>query len=380
MGTPARFMAWTASSSGVEQNFSAAERSHVERSKAGIDAESRFVIAMLTKPDEAEKNIIVARAKALYLTVKTAGRTRLRSRIDKGVPRLARKILAGKPQTETGWLHQRRQHVQQGARESEPLIATPPPRHRPREWHQEHDRQKGLQAKRRATACRDGLLLEEEITEEVRAEARQQERREDRADVRRLAQALQVSEAKQMLQRPFQMPTTAWRDPAVPLQVFTARGILDEPCRFRADVHVVNDVKSPGERTLVTAALLGGTIAAAALLTGRPGTFITYQRNITRCRARLHVTDAFKTKHPAIATCIAKACAQPISTWLLTTARGFRSHPGGVDLIIAVICKDEAEAFDNVHDNQKVKVFTKPEFLSYVSGFVNYERSGFMST
>ena len=381
---PARFMAWTASSSGVEQNFSAVERSNVERCNASNDTESRFTICMLTKPDQGEEDLVCRRARQLYLKVKPTGRLRLRARFDKGIPRGPLHVPDGAPLSEAAWLRGRWRAVQEGMMQVGTKTAAPPPasperrrRARPAEWDKEFKRQKDLQGKRRATALRDGLLLDEEVTDDLRQEARRQEQREDLADSRRLCQVAQATAAIQMVGRRFCWPQKAWLEAGVSRDAAAARGISAESDRLAALVYFVEDINSPGERTQLVAALLGGTIAAASLLQpGGGGPFITYQRNISRCKARLHVTDAFKTKHSDFARCIAAACNHQDSQWLMTRKRCLAA--GGVDLNLAIVCKEEADEFDE-KQSKSFKVLTKPELLAFLRQYVNCEASGVMS-
>ena len=376
-------MAWTASSSGVEQNFSKVERSHVERGNASNDTESRFSICMLTKPDKPEEDRLCRRAREIYLKVKPTGRRRVRSRFDKGIPK-PRKDPDGAPKSESAWLRSRRRSVQEGvqlqAERAPPLVADGPAnrrRVRPAEWDKELKRQQDLQGKRRATALRDGLLLDEEVTDNVRQEARKQQQREEHADLRRLCQGSQTTSAIMMVGRRFCWPQKAWLEPGVSRDAAAARGIIEESDRLTARVYFVKDINSPGERTRLLAALLGGTIAAASLL--QPdgcGPFIKYQCNISRCKARLHVTDAFKRRHAELAKCIAAACQHQDSQWHLTKKRGLSA--GGVSFNLAIVCKEEADDFDELQ-SQSFKVLTKPELLTFLQQSVDYDASGVMS-
>lgn len=82
-----RYLAWTCSSSGVEQNFSIAERLRLGRGPASEATEASHVKVAVDKPGPSEATLVCGRARELFATVFGATRGgRSGSRIDKGVP------------------------------------------------------------------------------------------------------------------------------------------------------------------------------------------------------------------------------------------------------------------------------------------------------
>ncbi len=166
-------MAWTASSSGVEQHFSKVERSHIERAGTGGDTERRAIIALQQKGDRKTDCRLLERARALYAQGKGFSRKRTGTRFDKGVTKGARKGAA----SEAAWVRQRRAEADKAVMATR---FTTPSKQQRRTAHfdtppmqAEQKRQRRLCRARRLEAQVDGLLLDDETVPEKAVLARE---------------------------------------------------------------------------------------------------------------------------------------------------------------------------------------------------------------
>ena len=93
-------------------------------------------------------------------------------------------------------------------------------------------------------------------------------------------------------------------------------------------VFVVADLTHPGQRVLLAAVLQGSTIAEPRYLTnlGREGDCLAYTAAIGSKR-RVHLSNGFKTRHPALTNIIQLAVALPSSKWQLIELNGFLRSP-----------------------------------------------------
>ncbi len=169
-----------------------------------------------------------------------------------------------------------------------------------------------------------------------------------------------------------------WWEPVVQWELALACVKLFDQDRALASVFFVNDVNSPGGRVQLIAGLRGGMVASLSLARdhGR-GCFVRYKSAIAR-RVKVHVSDAFATKHGQINELITWACGLPGSLWARATAAGLLRENQGVETAIAVLTSDETAAFEkeikrHVARHQitkaaqkKIKVTTKPEFFDLV--------------
>jgi len=97
-----RYMAWIASSSGVEQNFSKAERARVDRTPASETTEALNLTPLLNCWPE-ERTRVCARAQEIFAaTFGCARPRRCSTRVDKGIKRKSRH------DSEADWLRRHR--------------------------------------------------------------------------------------------------------------------------------------------------------------------------------------------------------------------------------------------------------------------------------
>ena len=162
-----RYLAWTCSSSGVEQNFSVAERLRFGRGPANEATEALQLKAALDKRPPEEHARACARARELYGEVfgPTRGQ-RSGARLDKGTRRKKQRA-----NTEAAWLRRRRQSVTEALtkRKAEQ-------KHhdghddvqQPAGWSGGHEKERQAQRKkarkREEEAARDGYLTEQHRT------------------------------------------------------------------------------------------------------------------------------------------------------------------------------------------------------------------------
>ncbi len=135
----------------------------MERTCATQAVESRFMVALLTRPGETEFKKVCTRAQGLYALAKGPPRERRRPRLDKGVKRWRPE----KPSSEGSWLKRKRREVSAAAAEAGALTPTRRPE-RPHGWTESHEQEskrlRRVCTGRAVEALRDGHLLQEETT------------------------------------------------------------------------------------------------------------------------------------------------------------------------------------------------------------------------
>ena len=87
-----------------------------------------------------------------------------------------------------------------------------------------------------------------------------------------------------------------------------------------ASVFVVADATSPGERVKLLACLVGGQLCDASLFSQTPRGLHFKFGCSTQVRRIFRLTDAFRARHPEIASNIEAACNWPKSKWRLARA------------------------------------------------------------
>ena len=169
------FLAWSASSSGVEQLFSKMKRSPVELASANADTDRRVCAAMGCTLDQAQEEEMLQEARAIYARLNKSGTSRSSEgrtkRLDFGRQGPLRQS------SHKNWMRERKQAVEVAAAAAAQLVTPPrkissqdlPPSSR-----KEADQQSRLEKKRKAEAYSDGLLLTSEVTQAVVAEAEKQ--------------------------------------------------------------------------------------------------------------------------------------------------------------------------------------------------------------
>ena len=161
------FIAWTASSSGVEQLFSKMKRSPVELASAKDDTDTRMAVVM--GQDSMADQEVIFEAQRLYASFLKSGRARRRV-----VPRFDLGKKAVTPGKSKG-SHAEFMRKRKAAVQAEALQTTPPSkrprRELPESLEKESRRQCALQEKGKVEAFLDKLLLPEEITPDLRIQA-----------------------------------------------------------------------------------------------------------------------------------------------------------------------------------------------------------------
>ena len=164
----AAWVAFSAASSGCEQNFSQLKRSPAELASSKEDTDRRLAVVIGSDPQFDQH--VLGRARELYGSLLPSGRSReseRRPRVDSGRPG------PKKPDSKQAWIRRRREAVAAAARQEEELH-TPqrrPPAELPQSVAKEYAKQDALLKKRKAEAFLEGSLLPKEVAEEDRVEA-----------------------------------------------------------------------------------------------------------------------------------------------------------------------------------------------------------------
>ena len=166
----AAFLAWTPSTSGVEQLFSVLKRSPAEQASSRADTDRR--LAIVAGSDKSNDKEIIAEARLLYSRLLPSGRAQTASgprkkRFDAG--RTGGQNKAAKS-SEKQWLRDRRASVDKAVGDT----TTPPrrpPQGLPESLAKEIEKQKKGETKRKVEALAEGWLLPHEVDDKLRMEA-----------------------------------------------------------------------------------------------------------------------------------------------------------------------------------------------------------------
>ena len=182
----ASYLAWTASSSGVEQLFSTLKNSPTEQSKstgAVLDTDRRTAVAMGDgSAREAKVSAeIVSEARRIYCTLLRSGisRTTTQKRVDKG------RTSTGRKESHAQWDRNRKDSL---ATALDKLTTPPRAPAGPlltQSAEKERDFQRKKAFKRKAEAMSDGLLLPDEVTPDLECEAKRQAKANQQSDRQR---------------------------------------------------------------------------------------------------------------------------------------------------------------------------------------------------
>ena len=91
-------------------------------------------------------------------------------------------------------------------------------------------------------------------------------------------------------------------------QVRTRFAFCDAPSRAGADVIIVDDLSEPGERAQWAATLQGSCLVTATTLQDMRGAQLKRHSSLSSQR-NIWLSDAFRAKHPAVATIIKECIA-----------------------------------------------------------------------
>lgn len=177
-----RYLAWTAATSGVEQNFSVALRAITPQRAGSMDGvvEDTALRFACYKPKTAgEEEQLINRARIIYEEHFGPPRTRAGFRVDSGLFRSGTST-----GTEAAWLRARRA----AAREAVGQVGAANPEYpiEPGAWSEKHQKelqhQQQQQKKRKLEAYRDGVLLEHELFAGIQEAAEEERINHQKAD------------------------------------------------------------------------------------------------------------------------------------------------------------------------------------------------------
>lgn len=126
----------------------------------------------------------------------------------------------------------------------------------------------------------------------------------------------------------------------------------------QANLLVLANFGQVEDRVKVAAALQGAVILSAAVLFGKGGVKLTYNRGLS-IEAAVFVTQAFKTEQPALTALLRVACA---NGWLAVKMRDLKGRGRKPSLLLRG--KDEVvQGFGKT----RVKLLDRTEFVRWVT-------------
>ena len=373
-----RYMTWIASSSGVEQNFSKAERARVDRTPASETTEVINLTPLLNSRPE-ERTQVCARAQEIYAA--TFGCTRphrCSTRLDKGIKRKSRLSSHG---SEAEWLRRRRLAVKDatqdrlgatdgtlrsqgtimcidddgGTLRAQGTILGNADHARPAQWCAAHEKELQYQMRKKQArlveAFRDGVLLQHEegdvgILLDIKVE------KDKEADRRHLQTERRVQRKLGMLHRDLDWQQLAnikaWCLPSKPStttdnisEALAKKGVNTTLDKMEARLFVVDNLEQPGNRIQWLVALHGGWLVTVSRVLVNKGAFVKYMRAVSQ-RRLVYMTLSFYQQHPPIAEIVAGACASPGTKWRLLHTKEEYLHRCNHKDAVALVCSHEA--------------------------------------
>lgn len=374
-----RYLAWTCSSSGVEQNFSVAERLRFGRGPATEATEALQLKAALDKRPPEEHARVCARARELYADVfgPTRGQ-RSGARIDRGTRRRKRR-----PNTEAAWLRRRRLSVTEAlAKRSTPLDGHDYDVQQLAGWSGRHEKERQAQRKkarkREEEAARDGYLTE--LTQDLAAAVQRQIRVDLKADASLANKARCQELANGIMRRNLPWESLCGRRAWVGSgskallvrETLVMRGLAVTQDRFQAEVFALEDVGQPGERISWLAALRGALLVSFQQVLNCKGVFIQHVPAIS-VRREVFISAKFTSEHEEITRMVQTARTWPDSLWTcLLTEDQFRARcleKAARKWIVALACASEASKGLGRRWPVGVRVFHKKKFLEFITKF-----------
>ncbi|CAE7557490.1 ngoBVM, partial [Symbiodinium necroappetens] len=341
----AAYVAWSCSTSGVEQSFSVLKRSPAELASARIDTDRRLATVMGCRDlhkNPARQDALVESARRIYASTTQSqkpARKITKIRFDKGV---AKKISEG---SEAEWLRKRSAAVQEAA----DGLATPAKRTKrelPESLEKEVNRQRQLAKVRKADAYLDGYLLPSEVTCTMAADVKDRLQKNAANDRKRASEMTQKTALLGMatvtkshdwaLQGLPPGPALLGRDNTTWKFQLAALGVdaFTEDLR-QANLILVDDSTNIPRKQQVLAALRGGVLLSASILDGKLGFRMQYRRALDDAVA-VHMTDKFKKEHVSLSMCVQYACS---NGWCEVTLRGLVSR--GCDAVLLLMAGKE---------------------------------------
>lgn len=371
-----RYLAYTVSTSGVEQSFSTGLRV-LEPSRMNMteDAEEAIMRFATMAAGQWEPDALVLRARELWMECGCGqARCHAEERCDAGVKR---NKAEEQGKSEHSWLQERRRATEALAKRNAPAGGAE--RDLGEVWTEKHqaelDKQRKKQRLHRVEAFRDGTLLRDEVSDELR-EAASKEIKGDRG-----RDALHKTEARRRafkLRRGKPLELSAgmvvWAEPLAQeaeemvADVVRARGLQLAPNRTSLDIdlYIVKDIAARGDTVSLCASLTGAVVSSTDALTGK-GPYVKFKRGL-RLRRLLWASEQFATKHPAVLNIIRSSCGAPGSQWTLANNKAeFLALMVSRPKVLAVALKRSGEQLDDVPG--RAKRLTKEEFIQSLAEF-----------
>ena len=330
-----RFVGWTAATSGVEQNFSKALRSiGPQRGSLTSEHEETAVRFAVYKPDQAEIEAVIVKARELWAQHYGPPRKITHQRCDKGT----RKLPASKGNTETAWLNKRRAAtLAAGKQIGDSTALSIEAAQAGCGWTEGHDKEHTFQSKKRAKkelqALQDGILLQDEIRPDMEDALRDMQQKQDKADRATRRKSGRNQQLRNHLNLILKVGTvacinvTTGRDDLE--QKLRSNGIsIEEDLSLKVQMLVVDDPTRLTKIQSWVVALKGVLVCSseAILTSNQPkgfGAFLSFKAAITD-KHNLHLSPEFLIKHAAISKLIQDACGLPNSRWALKDAAALR--------------------------------------------------------
>ncbi|CAK9113539.1 Uncharacterized protein SCF082_LOCUS52631, partial [Durusdinium trenchii] len=320
----ASYLAWTASSSGVEQLFSTLKASPTEQSKSSgavLDTDRRTAVAMGDCQVREAKVAaeIVSEARRLYCTLLRSGisRTNTQQRFDKG-----RTSTTGRKGSHAQWDRDRKESLATALKDltTPPRAATAPMR--TESAVKERDLQRSKAFKRKAEALTDGLLLPDEVTPALECAAKKMVKNNKQNDRQRKKKRLDYLTEYEMastkkpsgwacdgLQGPVWLdPRLGEKTQAVQQKLHTLGVTSQSQDMQQAKLLVLANFGQVGDSVKITAALQGAVVLSAAVLFGKGGVKLTFNGGLC-IEAAVSVTQEFKVEQPDLTALLRVACA-----------------------------------------------------------------------
>ena len=327
-----RYAGWTAATSGVEQNFSKALRSiGPQRGSLTPENEETALRLAVYKPDSAEEEDVIARARAIWHKHYGSHRQYNTTRCDKGTHRDQ-----ASTNTEKAWLDKRRAAAQEvGAKLGNASTLTIESAAGGTGWTDGHDHEHDFQVKKRAKkelqALDDGLLLDHEVRPGMRDQLHKMkliQKKDDRANKRKILKQQTFVKTGKSLPLIIKPGTVACVTASTGVEELSK--ILN--C-YKAAVHAEPSVRTqllvvdnPADLPKVhkwMAALSGMLVTSAqavlALHRGQHvGSFLKFRRAVAHTKRCLYMAPEFQHKHNVITKLLQEACQLQGSRWRIS--------------------------------------------------------------
>ena len=364
-----RFMAWQASTSGIEQNFSRIDRTQIAKTPGSPEHEIRAIrLLTSTLNPESEKKLCMDAqklyaeccpgsglrnlAKIVLLVSKPknlkpepphpcreASRVRDAERMDKGVKRGTR----SNAESQVGWVKKRRQDVQEGVdrdRQSHDLTFQDDDIELSASWGQGHDKalkfQRDKQGDYLLEAYRDNRLLEHEVTDELQAKAVANTARLARLDaaLKKQRQEQERAAARNHLQLCLAdyAGTSWWVDSGLPESERISAALMthniaildrnraEEERVWNADIFLVRDATDPPEPIAWVAAFLGRSMIEYSAVSSNSGLVLKLKPQFKK-KLAIYLSPAFRREEPFVSSFIQQAVSHRGSKWRLAARR-----------------------------------------------------------